>query len=79
MSTDETRIQLLSKCGNSWNYLVSYLTLHLPYLTLCITSLYFTLHHTFTLPTLPYVLRYLTLPYNFTLRFTLPYLMSNLT
>ncbi len=68
MSTNETRIQLLSECSNSWNYLVSYLTLHLPYFTLRITSLYFTLHHTLT------YLTYITLPY-----LTLPYLTYCLT
>ncbi len=61
MSTHETRIRLLSECNNSWNYLVSYLTLHLSYLTLCIASLYFTLHH--TLPYLTYITLHLTLSY----------------
>ncbi len=41
MPTDKTRIWLLSECSNSWNYLVSYLTLHFPYLTLRITVTYF--------------------------------------
>ncbi len=49
MSTNETRIQLLSEYGNSWNYLVSYLTLHLPFLTLPYVLPHFTL---------PYIIPY---------------------
>ncbi len=53
MSTDEIRILLLSECGNSWNYIESYLALHLSYLTLLYLTSYLTLPYVYN--ALPYV------------------------